>query len=280
MYIFNLPQNAENLFFHIKNGSYRYEHTHNGFWEIMFVSAGEYVHKINGSQIKLKKNMLSLIRPNDVHSLLAVGEKSAAHHNLGVNAEFFKTFLDSLSPDLYQSLLVSEPPVFRLSEEDANSIVKASELIFTSEKSTKNKALSMYLINIVRFILLSKIQTKQQNVEYGKITSTLISMITFPENLSLNLNELIQKTGYSYPHANRVFIQETGTSLFHYFRDQKINYAKKLLSSTDYTLEIIAEKTGYSSSYALSATFKKLVGVSPAAYVKNHKKHYGINDVE
>lgn len=105
-------------------------------------------------------------------------------------------------------------------------------------------------------------------------------MITFPENLSLTLNELIQKTGYSYPHANRVFIQETGTSLFHYFRNQKINYAQKLLSSTDYTLEIIAEKTGYSSSYALSATFKKLVGVSPAAYVKNHKKHYGINDVE
>ncbi|MGN1052953.1 MAG: helix-turn-helix domain-containing protein [Candidatus Scatosoma sp.] len=89
-----------------------------------------------------------------------------------------------------------------------------------------------------------------------------------------------KKTGYSYPHANRVFIQETGMSLFHYFKEQKINYAKKLLANTDYTLEIIAEKTGYSSSYAFSASFKKLVGVSPADYAKNNKSSYGLNDVE
>lgn len=280
MYIFNMPKNTENLFFHIKNGSYRYEHTHNGFWEIMLVTSGSYIHRINDTKIKIESGDLCLIRPDDVHSLQASNEKTASHQNLGVKADFFHTLLNFLSPKLYDSLSSSAPPVIRLNDEDTTSIVKASEIILISGKSTKNKALNLYLINLLKFILLTEIQTKRQNSKYGKIVSNLISLISLPENLTLDLRTLIEKTGYSYPHANRIFLEETGTSLFHYFREQKINFAKKLLANTDYTLEIIAEKTGYSSSYALSAAFKKIVGVSPADYAKSNKSHYGLNDVE
>ncbi len=280
MYVFDMPQNSDNLFFHIKNGSYRFEHTHNGFWEIMFVTSGSYIHRINGARTKIEKNDLCLIRPDDVHSLQASNEKTSNHQNLGVKTDFFRLLLNSLSPNLYDSLSSSEPPVLHLTDEETASIIKASEVILISSRSTKNKALSLYLINLLRFILLTDIQAKRQNAKYGKIVSQLISLISLPENLSLDLGPLIERTGYSYSHANRVFLNETGTSLFHYFRAQKINFAKKLLASTDYSLEIIAEKTGYSSSYALSATFKKVTGVSPADYAKNNKSSYGLNDVE
>lgn len=280
MYKFNMPEDKKNCFFHIKKGSYRFMHTHNDYWEFMLVTSGSYIHNINDKKIKIEKNTLCIIRPNDIHSLKAVNEKQASHMNLGVKSEFLQSLFSFSQNPIYQNLLAEDEPSYILSEEEFNSFVKISEMILLSEQSAYNEALLLLLVNIFKVLLSSEIKTRKQEANYSSIVTKLLYLMNTPSNLALPLRELIALTNYSYPHVNRVFLQEIGVSLSDYFRQKKINYAKKLLSQTNYTLEIIAERTGYSGPYALSATFKKIVGVSPAQYAKKNKSSTMLDDFD
>jgi AraC-like DNA-binding protein len=212
--------------------------------------------------------------------LKAIKEKQASHLNLGVKSEYLKSLLDFSKMKLYDKLLSVAEPSFNLNDDDCNSLLKASEIILLSDKNTKEEALLLMLVCIFKIIISEELKNEKHNINYGRIVSKLISLISVTENLTLGLKSLIKKINYSYQHVNRVFLQEVGISLSTYFRQEKINYAKKLLSSTNYTLETIAKKLGYSSAYALSSTFKKTVGESPAQYSKTHKSEYDLQDVD
>ncbi|WP_416888003.1 helix-turn-helix domain-containing protein [Muricoprocola aceti] len=48
----------------------------------------------------------------------------------------------------------------------------------------------------------------------------------------------------------------------------RINKAKSYLANTDYSIEIISQKVGYSSISSFSRFFKNNVGMSPLKYRK------------
>ena len=270
-----------NSHFHIKNGSYKFLHTHD-FWEFMLITSGNYVHKINGLSIPLKKNTLYIIRPQDVHAILAKDEKNCSHFNLSVNCNYLRSVFNLSKIDLYQKLLdapLSAPPCVRLSTEDTNALLHLSDQILLNEHSARDDLILMMLLRIFLILLDAEFKRGSLPADYGRITSQIISLINDKQNLSLNLKGLIALTGYSFCHVNRVFAQETGIPLSRYFHDEKIKYAKTLLTDTNYTLEMIAEKVGYSSSFAFSSFFKKSTGIAPSYYAKNNRKNYTIVEI-
>ena len=54
-----------------------------------------------------------------------------------------------------------------------------------------------------------------------------------------------------------------------YFAEIRIEEAKFLLRSTDFTLAEIADKLNYNSVFHLSSGFKKIAGIPPSQYIKS-----------
>ena len=69
MTIYQKPQYANELFFHIQYKDYPFLHSHRGYWEFMLVTDGMLYHKLNGKRRELTKGTLCIIRPQDSHSM-------------------------------------------------------------------------------------------------------------------------------------------------------------------------------------------------------------------
>ena len=82
----------------------------------------------------------------------------------------------------------------------------------------------------------------------------------------LTLPVLADTFHISKEYLSRLFKKETGTNLFSYIMEMKLNEARTLLSDTEMTLEDIAFKLGFSNGNYFSKVFKKNVGQSPRDY--------------
>lgn len=85
------------------------------------------------------------------------------------------------------------------------------------------------------------------------------------ENLAepVNIEELARQLGVAYSHFRRAFKLHTGFAPWQYVLQQRLDRARRLLSSTDSTLDDVALRLGFSSAFHLSAAFKQAFGASP-----------------
>ncbi len=82
----------------------------------------------------------------------------------------------------------------------------------------------------------------------------------------LSLDALARESCYSKPQLNRIFKAITGITPHHFLASLRIERAKKLILTTDYSITSIAYEVGYESFPSFSRTFRALVAVSPGAF--------------
>ena len=70
----------------------------------------------------------------------------------------------------------------------------------------------------------------------------------------------------------KAFKKLTGKTVVEYLIERKIDYAKLLLLTTDYSVLAVAEKVGYESQSHFINVFKKVVGQTPLNYKKQNKQ--------
>ena len=79
----------------------------------------------------------------------------------------------------------------------------------------------------------------------------------------VNMEALARRLGVAYSHFRRAFKLHTGFAPWQYMLQQRLDRARRLLSSGDNTLEDIAARLGFSSAFHLSAAFKQAFGLAP-----------------
>jgi AraC family transcriptional regulator len=86
----------------------------------------------------------------------------------------------------------------------------------------------------------------------------------------VELQELATLVGLSQWHFARAFKASTGQSPYQWQLDARVQDAKKLLMTTEATIETVAEATGFGDAMHLIRHFKKKVGATPAKWRKDH----------
>ncbi len=79
----------------------------------------------------------------------------------------------------------------------------------------------------------------------------------------VNVEELARKLGVAYSHFRRAFRAQTGHAPWQYVIHLRLTRARRLLASSDATLDDIASRVGFSSGFHLSAAFKQAYGEAP-----------------
>ncbi len=83
---------------------------------------------------------------------------------------------------------------------------------------------------------------------------------------SWSLADMASEAGLSEGHLRRLCREQLGTSPRSQLARLRIRKTSVLLSTTDRTLEAIAEEVGYSDPFALSTAFRRLTGCSPREF--------------
>lgn len=91
---------------------------------------------------------------------------------------------------------------------------------------------------------------------------------------NLTVSELSQMCKISEAYFRRIFEAKYGMPPKEYIIQLKINYAKKLLESGEFTVAKIAELCGFSEACHFSREFKKKVGINP----RDYKTAYMLNE--
>lgn len=87
---------------------------------------------------------------------------------------------------------------------------------------------------------------------------------------SLNLKGLADRVGYTEYYLPRKFKQEMNVNVSDYIRQTRVERAKVLLTTTNLPIAEIAERLRFSSSSHFSDSFRKLTGMLPQAYRREH----------
>ena len=101
-----------------------------------------------------------------------------------------------------------------------------------------------------------------------KIKDTITDMVWKDENLP-NITTsayLADKLNHSYGYLSNLFSEVTYSSIENFIILQKIERAKQMIISDNYTLTEISYQLNYSSVAHLSNQFKKTTGLTPSAF--------------
>ncbi len=107
---------------------------------------------------------------------------------------------------------------------------------------------------------------KKKTVE--KIKTAIIELVHYEtdDHHVKHSEYLTGQLGKDYPSLSKLFSEKEGITIEQYVIQQKIERVKELLTYGELTLSEIAWQMGYSSVAALSAQFKKVMGVTPSAW--------------
>ncbi|ANY68309.1 hypothetical protein BBD42_18885 [Paenibacillus sp. BIHB 4019] len=89
---------------------------------------------------------------------------------------------------------------------------------------------------------------------------------------AITMESLAQLLDCSISYISRIFKAKVGTSPHDYLIQVRVEQAKKRLSSSELSLQSIAQSVGYDDVYYFSRLFKKHMGVSPLKFKKRIMK--------
>lgn len=95
-------------------------------------------------------------------------------------------------------------------------------------------------------------------------------------NQHIQLNDLARLVNFSPFYICRLFIKLTDLTIYNYITLTRIEEAKKLICTTDYTIGEIAERVGYQDSSNFMTLFKKKVGHTPREYAELSRIHFRV----
>ena len=90
-------------------------------------------------------------------------------------------------------------------------------------------------------------------------------------NRDLTLQTVSEAIGLTAPYFSQLFSRETGQGVNAYITGLRMEFAGRLLSSSDLKVDDIASQAGFSSASYFNLVFKKTFGMTPTQYRKKTK---------
>lgn len=125
---------------------------------------------------------------------------------------------------------------------------------------------------------LDKIMEACQNI-ISKRTEKSISIIELAKEYikgnyrgDLSLDDVSRAVNISPYYFSKIFKDNTGENFIEYLTNIRIDKAKELLGTTEYSMKEICSMVGYSDPNYFSRTFKKNVGITPTEYKEGRGK--------
>lgn len=232
------------------------------FFELELLIEGEAYQTINGNTYHYLPGSCCLLSPSDYHSIEIVTPIEIL--NLSFNESM-------LSQEQLRKVVIDKSLLFHQFQRFDREIIEGlfHLCIKEFERSPQDSACLKMMIECLLAKALSIAQTHGIQSPLPTSANPLQAAILFLHthfHESPSLAQVAKIAHYNSSYFSTVFREEMGMSYTEYLSRIKIGYAKKLLLSTDLSIEKICQQSGFSSPSTFLQTFKKLVGTAPTNF--------------
>ena len=231
-------------------------------YEMELVTSGAGSQLFNGDNFKLEKGDIFLLRPLDFHKIHSDGIGFAC---ININPSIVPKWIISKLHTMKQAV------VCHLSEEEYNKFICLIEILKREIDGNNNDSL---LIKTTTVSLLFSLFLKQ--VEGNILDDDVVSKIIYylqkdyRFTKKISLDEISNYVGYSKYYTSTIFHKKYGMTIQDFIISLKIEYAKKLILETNYSITEIIMESGFSSLSNFYSIFNKIVGCSPLKFKKKN----------
>ena len=223
-------------------------HQHKDY-EVIVYTSGNGVFLAGGKQIPVFPGKIVIIPPGVLHGV----EFSDNLERIYIRGEFSHIFN-----------LTSPTVVLDNAENEGRLLAK---MIFNNRYANAE-----YVTALVGAFAHYLTQSLKMEDKISATIEEIVDQITnnFYDS-NINLNALLQNSGYAEDYIRAQFKRFTGRTPIEFLTRVRINHACYLIDTYKYALSLaeIAEKCGYTDYVYFSRRFKNMVGVSPRKYMED-----------
>lgn len=245
-----------------------YLHSHK-YYELYFQLKGGRTYFCSNKYYALTENTLITTKPETLHKF----ENGPYERMLiSVSEDMFSPsqieFLNRLDEKVIISLSPSAMP-------QITAILNDLLALHSSVLEDKLMQISLKLGLLLHELYFAETDTIKPELALPEestrfaISPTILKIMDYIKsnyNKKVTLDELCEFYSLSKTWICKCFWQANHMTIFEYKLTLQLNEAKKLLGSTKYTINKIAERTGFSSPNYFTAVFKKNEGITPLRF--------------
>ena len=252
-------------------------HYHSGY-EVYYLLSGIRNYFIKDRIYRIERGDIVVINRNDLHKTTYAG--SMSHERILINFE--ETFINEMMPCL-KDIDILKPfhdniHIIKLNKAEQMIIEKNLFKIMTEAKEKcvgSESFVILLMMELLIFISRMAAQPKAATKEYlNPMHAKILDIVKY---ININyMNELtlqhISENFYISPsYLSRLFKNVTGFTFVEYLKSIRIKEAQHLLKESKFSMDEIAERTGYESSTHFGRVFKEITGFSPLRFRKINK---------
>lgn len=250
-------------------------HSHEDFYEIFITLKPNLVHLFNGKQQVLEDKTLYIVSPKNRHKLVYDGGGKGFHHfNLGIDSAYFERAVNAVSAEALNIVktgggLLTLP----LKESEFNFLYELSKELTSAPTLSQRQSVAKLILTNVSVLL----ELRYKKPVHGKLENYAQDLKEKIDNLEFidkGVSEMYGEYPVSFSGLVKKFKELTGKTVVEYLSERRVEYAKILLITTDYSVLDVSSIVGYGSLSHFINVFKQLVGVSPLVYKKQNKTLY------
>jgi AraC-like DNA-binding protein len=248
------------------------------YYEIITVLKGSVIITIDGDSIAVTQNDIVLIDPGQVHAV--------PQTDSGTMLRFYHFDGQIFSKDAHlgERLFQRKPRLRKVSQDEVlySHIYKIIGTLFT-EYREKKKGFRLAIRSGLYQLVLAylRIDSEENRISPEKpslnteqrLERVLTLIFRDFDRFTLDLNSAAEEAAMSRFHFARFFKRQTGQSFHSYLTKVRLVYAKQLLLMGDLSLDVVANKSGFSSLSSFHRNFKTDTGCTPDYYRKNNKSN-------
>lgn len=241
------------------------------FIEFFYVVDGKCQHLLNGVQTKIASSDACLLTPNDVHMFENPSE-TFLHRDILFQTDYFRSICNIYNESLYDSFVdATLCKQFRMTSEQLNQLEQLISPVALNPDIQDSFCPGAVCTFIITALLSQQLNYQSQ---YPIWITKLLSLLSAPENFTMDQQLLIGTLPYSQEYICRTFKKMIGKTITDYFNEQKMKYAYTLLQTSSYSIEQICERINFHNISYFYRSFKKSFQITPRQVIdlKKDKK--------
>ncbi len=234
---------------------------------LLYTLSGSGILKYIDQEFTLTSNQAVLIFCDNYHFYKTISKEPWNFKWIHFNGISAKEYFELLNEESLSIININNPSSLEESMDNLNMYFDAYDIPSIINIST-------LLSNILSILISSKFSqdNNKKYTEHRLEVEKVINYIQLNYNNKITLDDLTKIAYLSKYYFLRIFKMHTGISPYEYLMNYRINKAKELLISTNFSVGEICESVGFPDYDNFIRAFKKIVGVTPM----NYKKHSNI----
>ncbi|MCB9673374.1 MAG: helix-turn-helix transcriptional regulator [Alphaproteobacteria bacterium] len=171
--------------------------------------------------------------------------------------------------DLFASVGEGACPVLRPEASDRDELVRTLTLL-SEDRGPAEPWLTDARLGVLTALLRRAVRVAAPRPQDSPIVARALDHIARHALEPLSLVDVARAVGRAPSHLATRVKAETGESVGAWIANARMAQARELLLRGDDTVDVVAEKVGYASPSHFHRTFRRMHGVSPAAWRAAH----------